>query len=101
MGKVADLIGPERTANAGMLRPAVHAGLEEGAVDDQLPAAREQVGQARLALWSVERIGFLHSKPRHPPPLGGQRVFRPGQGLLLDEKLLARSLPFLRRYDLW
>src|SRR6201998_2354483 len=49
VGEMGDLVGPQRTANAGMLRPAVHAGLEEGPVDDQLAATLEQVKQARFA----------------------------------------------------
>src|SRR5262245_25783729 len=39
MDEVGDLIGPERTAAAGMLGPAVDAGLEESAVDDHLTTA--------------------------------------------------------------
>src|ERR1041385_2493429 len=101
MGEMADLVGPERAADAGMLRPAVHAGLEEGAVDDELVAAVEQVEQARPALGPVERVGLLHRHPRHPPPLGGERVTGAGVGLLLDEKLFARSLPLPRRHDRW
>src|SRR5882762_6355428 len=84
-----------------MLRPAVHAGLEEGAVDDQLTAAVEQVEQARFALGPVEHICLFHGNPRHPPSLGGKRVTGAGEGLLLDEKLLARSLPLLRRHNRW
>src|SRR5580698_1601714 len=99
--KVGDLVGAERTADAGMLRPAVHAGLEEGAVDDQLTASLEQVEQARFALGPVKGIGLFHRKPRHPPPLGGQRVTGAGQGLLLDEKLGVRGLPLLRRHNRW
>ena len=76
-----------------MLGPAEHAGLEEGAVDDQLTAAVEQVEQARLALRPVELVRLLHGQPRHPPTLGGQRVTGAGQRLLLHEELLARSLP--------
>ena len=49
MGEVADLVGAEGTANAGMLRPAVHTRLEEGAVDNELTAALEQVEQASFA----------------------------------------------------
>ena len=101
VGEVGDLVGPQGTANAGMLRPAVHAGLEEGAVDDQLAAALEQVEQARFALGPVEHICLFHGDPRHPPSLGGQRVTGAGQGLFLDEKLLARSLPLLRRHNRW
>jgi hypothetical protein len=40
-----------------MLRPAEHSGLEEGAIDDQLPATLEQIEQADLALGSLE---FVH-----------------------------------------
>jgi hypothetical protein len=79
-----------------MVGPAVHAGFEEGAVDDQLTAALEQVEQAHSALGSVELVLLLHGQPRHPPALGGQRVTGAGQLLLLHEQLLARSLPLLR-----
>ena len=96
MGDVGDLVGHHGAAGAGMLGPAVHAGLEEGAVDDQLTAALEQVEQARLALGPVELVLLLHGQPRHPPTLGGQRVTGAGQLLLLHEQLLARSLPLLR-----
>src|ERR1700685_14823 len=81
-----------------MLGPAEHAGLEEGAVDDQLRAAVEQVEQARLALRPVECVLLLHGQPRLPPAFGGQRVTGAGQGLLLHEELLARSLPLLLRH---
>src|SRR5207302_9386626 len=36
MGEVGDLVGHHGAADAGMLGPAGHAGLEEGTVDDQL-----------------------------------------------------------------
>ena len=99
VGEVGDLVGSQRAAAAGMLGPAEHAGLEEGAVDDQLTAALEQVEQARLALRPVELVLLLHGHPRHPPALGGQRVTGAGQLLLLHEQLLARRLPLLRRHD--
>ena len=99
MGEVGDLIGAKRAAAAGMLRPAEHAGLEEGAVDDQLTPALEQVEQARFALRPLECVCLLDGHPRHPPALGGQRVMGPHLGLLLDEQLLARGLPVLRRND--
>ena len=41
MGQVADLIGAQGAAAAGVLGPAEHPGLEEGAIDDQLPAVLE------------------------------------------------------------
>ena len=99
MGEVRDLVGHHRAADAGVLGPAVHAGLEERAVDDQLTAAVEQVEQARLALGPVELVLLLHRQPRHPPTLGGQRVTGARQLLLLHEQLLARSLPLLGRHD--
>src|SRR5439155_15308705 len=96
MGDVRDLVGHHGTADAGMLGPPLHAGFEEGAVEDQLTAALKQVEQARFALRSVELVILLHGQPRHPPTLGRQRVTGAGQGLLLYEQLLTRSLPLLR-----
>jgi hypothetical protein len=101
MGEVGDLIGAQGAAAAGMLRPAEHAGLEERTVNDQLRAALEQIEEAYLALRPVELVLLPQGQPRHPPTLGGQRVTGAGQGLLLHEELLARSLPFLRRHDWW
>src|SRR5580704_15124171 len=101
MGQVGDLVGAERAAAASMVWPAEHAGLEEGAVDDQLAAALEQIEQAHLALGSVEPVLLVHGQPWHPPALGGQRVTGAGQRLLFHEELLTRSLPFLRRHDRW
>src|SRR3989454_6553565 len=99
MGQVGDLIGAQGAAAAGVLGPAEHSGLEEGAVDDQLKAALEQVEQANLTLGPVELVLLLHRHPRHPSTLGGQRITGAGQGLLLHEELLARSLPLLLRHD--
>src|SRR3981189_908959 len=76
---------------------ACSPGREEGAVDDQLTAALEQVEQARFAFRPVELVLLLHGQPRHPPTLGGQCVTGAGQGLLLHQHLLARSFPLLRR----
>src|ERR1700687_1320354 len=99
MSQVRDLIGAQGAAAAGVLRPAEHPWLEEGAIDDQLAAALEQIEQAYTALGSVELVLLVHSQPRHPPALGGQRVTGAGQGLLLREELLARSLPLVLRHD--
>src|SRR6266446_4895658 len=99
MGQVGDLLGAQGAAAAGMLGPAEDARLEEGAVDDQLTAALEQIEQAYLAFGSVELVLLVHSQPRHPPAFGGQRVTGAGQGLFLHEELLARSLPLLLRHD--
>src|ERR1700740_3384833 len=99
MGQMGDLIGAQGAAAAGVLGPAENAGLEEGAVDDQLTAALEQIEQAYLALGTVELVLLVHGHPRNPPAFGRQRVTGAGQGFLLHEQLLARSLPLLLRYD--
>src|SRR5206468_10297907 len=96
MGDVSDLVGDHGAADAGMLGPALHAGFEESAVEDQLTAALEQVEQARFALRSVELVILLYGQPRHPSTLGRQRVPGAGQGLPLHAQLLTRSLPLLR-----
>src|SRR5215469_6178052 len=99
MGQVGDLIGAQGTTATGVLGPAEHPGLEEGAIDDQLLAALEQIEQAYLALGSVELVLLVHGQPRHPPAFGGQRVTGAGEGLLLHEELLACGLPLPLRHD--
>ena len=99
MGDVRDLISPERAAAASMIGPPEHAGLEEGAVDDQLTPAFEQVEQAHFALRPFELVPLLHRQPRHPAAFGGQRVTRASQGLLFHQELLPRRLPLLLRHD--
>src|SRR5579862_279031 len=99
MGQMGDLIGTEGAAATGVLGPAEHPGLEEGAIHDQLRAALEQIEQAYLALGSVELVLLLNYHPRHSSTLGGQRITGTGQGLLFYEELLPRSLPLLLRHD--
>ena len=55
MGEVGDLVGEEGAAAAAALRPAVHPGLEEEAVDDQLAAPVEEVEQARRPVGPSKR----------------------------------------------
>jgi hypothetical protein len=81
-----------------VLGPTEHTGLEEGTIDDQLPAAFEQIKQARLALRPLELVLLVHGKPRHAPAFSGQSITRAGEGFLLREELPARGLPFLLRY---
>src|SRR5438270_9195861 len=99
MGQMRDLIRAEGAAAAGVLGPAEHSRLEESAIDDQLPAAFEQVEQANFAVGPVEFVLLLHQRPRHPSTLGGQRITGAGEGLLLREELLPRSLPLLLRQN--
>src|ERR1700729_1777201 len=99
MGEARDLIGAEGATAAGVFRPAKHTGLEESAIEDQLTAALEQIEQAYLALGSIKIVFLVHSHPRHPTAFGCQRITRAGEGLLLNEQLLTRSLPLLLRHD--
>ena len=101
VGEVGDLVGHERAAAAAALGPAVDAGLEEEAVDDQLAATLEQVEQARRPVRALEAVVLLDRHPRHPAAFGGERVAGAGQLLLLDQHLLAGGLPLLRRDDRW
>src|SRR5580658_9953570 len=98
MGQVSDLIGAQGATAACVFRPPEHSGFEERAIDDQLRAALEQLEQASLALGSVELVLPVDSYPGHPPAFGRQRVTGAGQLLLLNQELLARSLPLLLRY---
>src|SRR5919197_3466596 len=98
MGDMRDLIGQHGAANTSMFGPALHAGLEKRAINDQLTAAIEQVEQARLPVGPVELVLFLHRQPRHPSTLGSERITGVRQGFLLHQELLTRSLPLLWRH---
>src|SRR5262249_35517369 len=98
MRQMTDLTAAQGAAAASVLRPPEPPGLEEGAIDDQLPATLEQVEQANHTLGPVELILLLHRHPRYPSTFGGQRITGAGEGLLLHEELLSRSLPLLLRH---
>src|ERR1700733_1128658 len=98
MRQVRNLIGAQRASAAGVVGPAKYSGLEEGAIDDQLPAALEQVEQANLTLEPVELVLLFHQHPRHPSTLSGEGITGAGQGLLFREELLPCSLPLLLRH---
>src|SRR4051794_36129354 len=99
MGEMRDLIGAQGAAAAGVLGPAEHPRLEEGAIHDQLRAPLEQIEQANLAVWAFEIVLLFDRRPRHPSTLGSQRITGASEGLFLHKHLLARRLPFLRRHD--
>ena len=94
--RVRDLVGHHRAADARVVGPAVHSGLEERSVDDELRAPVEQVDQALLAVGRVEAVLLVDREPRHPPPLGRERVARPHDLLLLHAELGACGVPLLR-----
>jgi hypothetical protein len=98
MGKVGYLVSSEGAAAAGMVGPAEDAGFEEGAVDDQLTAAFEEVEQAGFAVGSIELVLLLHGQPWHAPALGGQRVALPREPFLVGQQTLASLKPFLWRH---
>ena len=101
VGDVGDLVGHHGAADAGVLGPAVHPGLEERAVDDQLATPLEQVEQARLA-----RRAPRTRSPCPPPAtasVGARRPARRGRGSAPSPSpaALARRLPLLGRDDRW
>src|SRR5262249_32637143 len=99
MCEMGDLIGSQRAAAAGVIGPAEHPRLEEGAIDDQLTTALEKIEQANFALRSVELVRLLYSHPGHATTLGGQGVACSSQLLFFHQQLLSCSLPLLRRHD--
>jgi hypothetical protein len=95
VGDVRDLVRDHRAAGAAVVRPPVDARIHERAVDDELPAAVEQLGQGLRALRSVEPVLPVDREPRHPPALRRERVAGSGELLLLHEQLLAGGVPLL------
>jgi hypothetical protein len=95
MRQVRDLVGDEGAAAARVIGPAMHARLEEGAVDDQLPPSFEQVEQAGGAVGPLEPIVLVDPHPRHAPPLGHHRVVRFHLGLFLGDHRLPEVGPFV------
>src|ERR671911_382818 len=104
VGGVGDLVRDEGAAHArplgvriATLRVRVGGDLRpvEGAVDDQLTAALEQVGKRGRPVRALEAVLLLDRHPRHPAALGRERVTGSGVLLLLDEQFLAGGLPLL------
>src|ERR1700716_1389331 len=96
---MTDLIGEHRTTGATAVGPAVHIGLEEEAVHDELAATVEHIVQAGRATRPVEQVVLVDGHPRHPPAVGGPRVAGAGELLLFDKQLLAGGVPLLRCDD--
>src|SRR3954451_11533804 len=97
--EVGDLVGEGRAPGAAALGEARDAGLVEEAVDDELAAPVEQVEQACRAVRALEAVVLVDRHARHAAALGGERVARPGQLLLLGEQVGAGGLPLLRGHD--
>jgi hypothetical protein len=93
------LVGHHRAAGTALLGPAAHAGLVEEAVDDQVPAALEQVEQAHPPVRALELVLLLDQHPRHPAALGRHRVTRVRELLLLHQQRVTGLLPLLLADD--
>ena len=59
MGQIRNLVCSERTAETGVIGPATNAGIEEGAVDDELTATREEVEKTQSPVRPVECVVLL------------------------------------------
>src|SRR5690348_2493325 len=99
MGQMIDLIGAQRTAAACVIGPAKHSGLKEGAVEDQLPAAFEQVEQADPAFGSFKLVLLFDRHPWHPATFRGQGIARTSESFFLNKHPLTRGIPLLGRHD--
>src|SRR5260370_16477708 len=93
MSQVGTLIGTHRAASAGVLGPAEHPGLEECAIDDQLPASLEQVEQANLTLGPAELVILLHQHPWHTPAFDGQRITGADETFILKQEQFPHTPP--------
>ncbi|HEX5400735.1 MAG TPA: hypothetical protein VFX16_00380 [Pseudonocardiaceae bacterium] len=69
-------------------------------VDDQLPAAVEQVGQAELAARSLERVVLFDPHDGQPAPVGVRLVHGPGELLLLGQVRFPGDEPVFAGHDL-
>ena len=90
---VAEVVHEHRAAGATRVRPAVGARAEHEVVDDQLPAALEQVQQADVPVRPLEHVVLVDPHHRQPAALGGECVVRPHRCLLLGQQLLVGGLP--------
>src|SRR5438067_1540221 len=99
MREVRNLIGSQGAAAASVIGPAEHSRLEECAIYDQLLAPFKEFEQADFAIGPLKFVVLLDERPWHSATLGGQRITRARERLLLHEHLLPRSLPLLLRHD--
>src|SRR5215471_2014470 len=73
---------------------------EHEVIDDQLTAAVEQLRQGLVSVRPLEYIILAHALPGQLAALLAQPIAHARELLLLDQELLARSDPFVVRYDL-
>ena len=67
---------------------------------DQLPLAREQLGQRYLALGPLEYVLLVNVNHRQPPPCRVDPVMLAGERLLLVEQLDPGRQPLFTGYDI-
>jgi len=89
--EVADVVDDDRAS----LAAGVPSRVEHEVVDDQLPAAVEEVEQRRLAVRSVEDVFLVDPDHRESASLGVQPVSGAGEVLLLGEQPLTRDQPLV------
>src|SRR5271170_5992414 len=90
------MVGPKRAVGAPLAVPRA----EHEMVDDELALAREQLRKRLLPVRAVKDVVLPDPRPGQGAPPLFQPVVQPHELLLLDEELLARREPFLRRNDL-
>src|SRR5437868_10082665 len=100
VGEVLDdaveVVGPERAR----LAAGLPVGAEHEVVDDELAAAVEQVGEARLAARAGELVVLGDLDPGQVAARGGEPLALVGELLLAGEQLLAGLEPLGARNDL-
>jgi len=70
-------------------------------LQDELPAALEEVEQLHLALRALEDVGLVDPHHRQAAAVGVESVPCRGQLLLAGQQSLASGEPLVARRDLW
>jgi hypothetical protein len=78
MREVRDLVGAERATDAGVVGPAVDAGIVEGAIEDELAAAFEEIEQRTLPFRTFEDVLLFDREPGHAAARRSHRIARVG-----------------------
>src|SRR5262245_34726048 len=91
VGRVGELIDDHRASVAADLLIR----SEHEVVDEELPAALEEVEKRGISVRSLEPVGLLDQRHRLAAALRGEGVALPRQRLLLREDPFVRCLPLL------
>ena len=97
---MTDVVNDQRTSRAARRRPTINIGRKHEVVKRQRAGGVPQRDQSGApSRRGLRRRILLDADHRQSAAFGGQRISRPGGGFLLHKQLVARSLPFLPRYD--